>query len=85
MSKYFLIGGAYLIHHCLSLVVVITLIITMVVVVVTIVVVVVVSVAMDITDVFRKNGINISNKFVRILKTFTKIYDIKNRGVIYGT
>ena len=43
------------------------------------------SVAAAITDVFRKNGINVSNKFVRILKIFNKIYDIKNRGVIYGT
>ena len=43
------------------------------------------SVATAITDVFRKNGINVLNKFVRILKIFTKIYDIKNRGVIYGT
>jgi len=43
------------------------------------------SVAMAITDVFRKNGIYVSNKFVRILKIFTEIYDIKNRGVIYGT
>jgi len=43
------------------------------------------SVAAAITDVFRKNGISVSNKFVRILKIFTNIYDIKNRGVIYGT
>jgi hypothetical protein len=43
------------------------------------------SVAVAITDVFRKNGINVSNKFVRIQKIFTKIYDIKNRRVIYGT
>jgi len=43
------------------------------------------SVAAAITDVFRKNGINVSNKFVRIPKIFTKIYDIKNRRVIYGT
>jgi len=44
-----------------------------------------ISVAVAITDVFRKNGINVSNKVVRILKIFTKIYDIKNRRVIYGT
>jgi len=43
------------------------------------------SVAVVITNVFRKNGINVSNKFVRILKIFTKIYNIKNRRVIYGT
>jgi len=33
------------------------------------------SVAMAITG--KKNGINVSNKFVRILKIFIKIYDIK--------
>jgi len=44
------------------------------------------SIVVAITDVFReKNGINVSNKFVKILKIFTKIYDIKNRGVIYRT
>jgi len=42
------------------------------------------SVAVVITNVFRKNGINVSNKFVRILKIFTKIYDIKNHRVIYA-
>ena len=42
-----------------------------------------VSVATAITNVFRKNGINVSNKFVRILKIFSKIYDIKNCGAIY--
>jgi len=40
---------------------------------------------MAITDVFRKDGIYVSNKFVRVLKNFTKIYDIKNCGVIYRT
>ena len=43
------------------------------------------SVAMAITDVFQKNGINVLNKFMRILKIFTKIYDIKNHRVVYGT
>jgi len=41
-----------------------------------------VSVATVITDVFRKKRINVSNKFVRIMKIFTKINDLKNRGVI---
>jgi hypothetical protein len=40
------------------------------------------SVAVAIADVFRKNRINVRNKFVRILKIFTKINDLKNRGVI---
>jgi hypothetical protein len=40
------------------------------------------SVAAAIADVFRKNGINVTNKFVRIMKIFTKINDLKNRGVI---
>ena len=40
------------------------------------------SVAAAIADVFRKNGINVRNKFVRILKIFTKINDLKNRRVI---
>ena len=43
------------------------------------------SVAAAIADVFRKNGINVRNKFVRILKIFTKINDLKNRRVIEGT
>ena len=44
------------------------------------------SVSVAITDVFleKKNGINVSNKFMRILKIFTKIYDIKNHRVIYA-
>ena len=40
------------------------------------------SVAVVITDVFRKKRINVSNKFVRIMKIFTKINDLKNCGVI---
>jgi len=40
------------------------------------------SVAAAIADGFRKkNRINVRNKFVRILKKFTKINDLKNRGV----
>src|ERR1700692_4870653 len=41
------------------------------------------SVAAAITDVFRKNGITVSNKFVRILKIFTNIYDIKRAPTLY--
>ena len=40
------------------------------------------SVAMAIANVFRKNRINVGNKFVRILNIFTKINDLKNCGVI---
>jgi hypothetical protein len=42
------------------------------------------SVATVITDVFRreKKWINVSNKFMRIMKIFTKINDLKNCGVI---
>ena len=40
------------------------------------------SVAAAIADVFRKNRINVRNKFVGILKIFTKINEVKNRGVI---
>ena len=42
------------------------------------------SVATVITDVFRreKKWINVSNKFMRIMKIFTQINNLKNRGVI---
>ena len=40
------------------------------------------SVATVITNVFQKKQINVSNKFVRIMKIFTKINDLKNCGVI---
>jgi hypothetical protein len=40
------------------------------------------SIAMAIADVFWKNGINVWNKFMRILKIFTKINDLKNHRVI---
>jgi hypothetical protein len=40
------------------------------------------SVAVVVTDVFQKKLINISNKFVRIMKIFTKANDLKNRRVI---
>jgi hypothetical protein len=33
----------------------------------------------------KKNGIYVQNKFAKILKIITKIYDIKSRRVIYGT
>ena len=40
------------------------------------------SVAVVITDVFGKKRINVSNKFVRIMKIFTKINDLKTTRVI---
>ena len=40
------------------------------------------SVATVITDVFRKKRINVSNKFMGIMKIFTKINDLKNCRVI---
>ena len=42
------------------------------------------SVATVITDVFRKKRINVSNKFVRIMKIFTKINDLKTMGSFKG-
>jgi len=40
------------------------------------------SVAAAITDVFQKNGINVSNKFVRILKIFINIYQEGLKSII---
>jgi len=41
-----------------------------------------ISVATAIADVFRKNGINVGRKFVKIMKILDKIDDVKSRGVI---
>ena len=41
------------------------------------------SVAMVMTNVFRKNGIMVSGKLAKIVRIFVDIGHIKNRGVIY--
>ena len=40
------------------------------------------SVATVMTDVFRKNEINLLRKFAKIMRIFDNIDDSKNRGVI---
>ena len=40
------------------------------------------TVAVAIADVCRKKRINVRNKYVGILKIFTKINKVKNRGVM---
>ena len=41
-----------------------------------------ISVAIVMTDVFHKNGINLLRKFAKIVRIFDKVDDSKNQGVI---